>query len=55
METKLIIGALAVVFLGAATARILRDHGKIGPAARTWLLVAAIFGAVAAYLGFGGV
>jgi hypothetical protein len=54
MAAKFILGSLALVFLAAALARILRDRGKIGLGARTWLLVAAIFGLVVAYLGFGG-
>jgi hypothetical protein len=45
MMTKYILAGLAVVFLIAAATR-----GWKGPQARTWLLVAAIFGAVSLWL-----
>jgi len=41
-----IIGSLALVFLILAVSRIARDGGRLGPAARTWLLIAVIFAAV---------
>ncbi len=41
-----IIGVLALVFLILAVSRIVRDGGRLGPAARTWLLIALIFAAV---------
>lgn len=41
-----IIGILAVVFLLLAVSRIVREGGRLGPAARTWLLIALIFAAV---------
>jgi hypothetical protein len=31
-----------------------RDDRRIGPASKTWLLIAAIFGVVSAWLWFGG-
>jgi hypothetical protein len=45
---------LAVVFLLAAAARYLRDGRRIGPASRTWLLIAAIFAIVSAWLWWRG-
>jgi hypothetical protein len=45
MLAKYILATLAVVFLIAAATR-----GWKGPQSRTWLLVAAIFGAVSLWL-----
>jgi hypothetical protein len=45
MLAKYILLTLAVVFLIAAATR-----GWKGPQARTWLLIAAIFGAVSVWL-----
>ena len=50
MGAKYILAALALVFLIAGTARLVRDGGKPNPQSRTWLLIAAIFGAVSAWL-----
>ena len=50
MAAKYILGALAVVFLALAVARIMRDGGRIMPASRTWLLTGIIFAVVSAYL-----
>jgi len=47
---KYILAGLALVFLIAGTARLVRDGGKPHPQSRTWLLVAAIFSAVSAWL-----
>lgn len=55
MAAKVLLGVFALVFLGAALVRLARDRGELGAAARTWLLVAAIFGSVAAYLWLAGV
>ncbi|WP_432729336.1 hypothetical protein [Variovorax sp. W6] len=49
MATKYVLAALAVVFLIAAVARRARGGPK-DPATRTWLLIALIFTAVAAWL-----
>lgn len=49
MAARYILGLLAVLFLGLASLRIVRDGGHLGPAARTWLLIALIFGAVTAW------
>lgn len=46
MAADRIIGALALVFLILAVSRIARDGGRLGPAARTWLLIGLIFAAV---------
>jgi hypothetical protein len=46
MSARLVMGVLALVFLIAAVGRIWRDAGRVGPAARTWLLIALIFAAI---------
>lgn len=48
MAARYILGCLAVVFLIAAAARSIRE-GKLGPAARTWLLIGVIFGLVSVW------
>jgi hypothetical protein len=50
LPAKYILATLAVVFLLAGAARLLRDGGKANPQSRTWLLIAAIFSAVSAWL-----
>jgi uncharacterized membrane protein HdeD (DUF308 family) len=50
MGAKYILAALAVVFLIAGVVRRVRDGGKPHPQSRTWLLIAAIFGGVSAWL-----
>jgi uncharacterized membrane protein YoaK (UPF0700 family) len=52
MAAKYILAALAVVFLIAAGARQVRHlrGGSKDPATRTWLLIALIFTAIAAWL-----
>jgi hypothetical protein len=42
------------VFLLSAVVRYVRDNGRLGPASRTWLLIAIIFMAVSAWLWFSG-
>lgn len=50
MVARYILAVLAVVFGIAAVLRWRRDGMRPGPSTRTWLLVAAIFTAVAAWL-----
>lgn len=50
MLAKYILTVLALVFAVAAGVRIARDGGRVAAAARTQLLVAAIFAAVSGYL-----
>lgn len=50
MAAKYVLAALALVFLAAACGRYLRGRGAKDPATRTWLLIALIFTAVAAWL-----
>ena len=50
MATKYILAALSVVFLILAVSRISRTDAASAPQSRTWLLIAAIFGAVSAWL-----
>jgi len=47
MAAQTILGVLSLVFLVLGGLRWLRD-GRVGPAARTWLLIGMIFGAVSA-------
>ncbi len=54
MAAKYILAVLALVFLIAATLRLVRDGGKVGPAAKTWLLTGGIFVIVAAWLWYQG-
>jgi hypothetical protein len=49
MWARYILGVLAVVFLVLGTVRVLRN-GRIEPAARTWLTIGLVFGAVSAWL-----
>lgn len=50
MAAKYILPALAALFLAAALWRLARDGFTLGPASRTWLLVAFIFTAVSGWL-----
>jgi len=50
MPAKYILAAMALVFLVAGTARLIRDGGRTHPQSKTWLLIAAIFGTVSAWL-----
>jgi drug/metabolite transporter (DMT)-like permease len=43
-----ILGLLAVVFLVLGGLRAVRE-GRVGPAARTWLMIGVIFGVVSAW------
>jgi hypothetical protein len=51
MAARYILGCLAVVFLVLGTLRSFRD-GRVGPAARTWLLIGTIFALVSASSGW---
>lgn len=50
MTVKLLLPILSGVFLVLGIARVLRDGGKLKPAAKTWLLIGCIFGAVSVWL-----
>ena len=50
MATKYILAALAVVFATLALIRIARGGAAAHPQTRTWLTIAAIFGAVSVWL-----
>jgi DMSO reductase anchor subunit len=50
VDAKNILAVLAVAFLIAAAARLVRDGGRAHPQSRTWLLIAAIFGVVSIWL-----
>lgn len=49
MTAKYILAFLGVVFLVAAGVRLAKDGGKLGPAAKTWLIIGVIFTAVSAW------
>jgi hypothetical protein len=50
VSARYILGTLAVVFLLLGVARMVRDGGRMDGAARTWLLIGVIFGAVSVWL-----
>ncbi|MDM0044969.1 hypothetical protein QTH91_10770 [Variovorax dokdonensis] len=54
MAAKYILALLAAVFLAASVWRMSRENFKPGPASRTWLLVAVIFGLVSGWLWWSG-
>jgi len=51
MAARYILGTLAIVFLILGLARAARE-GRLGPAARTWLVIGLMFGAVSLWLAF---
>ena len=54
MLTKYILGALAIVFVALALARIAGGSVSGRAQARTWLLIGVIFGVVSAWLFYQG-
>ncbi|HYP84234.1 hypothetical protein [Variovorax sp.] len=50
MQARHILTIVAAAFLAAALVRLVRDGGRLGPASRTWLLVALVFGGISAWL-----
>jgi hypothetical protein len=46
MAAKYILAIVGVVFLLIAAVRLAKDRGRIGPAAKTWLIIGVIFVAV---------
>ena len=54
MQTKYILAGLAVVFFAFATMRAGGGLGWVHPQVRTWLLLAAIFTGVSAWLFYNG-
>ena len=54
MAAKYILAGLAVAFLAAALMRPSRGGGISHPQKKTWLLIAAIFAAVSAWLFYQG-
>ena len=55
MAAKYILPLLAIVFLLAALWRLSREGLKLGPASRTWLLIALFFGAASGWLWWTGI
>jgi hypothetical protein len=49
MDARIVIGSLALVFVILAATRIARDGGRVSIAARTWLTIGLIFGAVSVW------
>lgn len=49
-EPKNLFPLIALIFAIAAVARLLRAGGRMDPASRTWLLMAAIFALVSLLL-----
>ncbi|MFL6601957.1 MAG: hypothetical protein ACJ8R9_11590 [Steroidobacteraceae bacterium] len=49
MTAQYVLGCLAVVFLVLGGLKSARE-GKVGPAARTWLMIGVIFGVVSAWV-----
>ena len=54
MNAQYVLGCLAVVFLVLGGLKSVRE-GKVGPAARTWLMIGVIFGVVSAWVWLSGV
>ena len=54
MAAKYILSVLAAAFLLAALWHLVRDGFTLGPASRTWLTIAVLFGAVSAWLWWAG-
>jgi uncharacterized membrane protein HdeD (DUF308 family) len=54
VAAQFILALLAVAFLAVAVWRVSRDGFRLHPASRTWLLIAAIFGAVSTWLWWSG-
>jgi hypothetical protein len=50
VQARVILAVLAALFLLAAVRRWARNGRRPDPATRTWLLVALVFAAVAAWL-----
>jgi hypothetical protein len=50
MPTSIVFAVAAAAFLLLAVVRLIRDHGRLAPAARIWLLIGAVFAVVAASL-----
>lgn len=50
VSTKYILGALALLFVGAALLRLSKEAWRLTPASRTWLTVGGIFAAVSTWL-----
>jgi hypothetical protein len=54
MSARIVLGVLAVIFIGLALLRIVRERKRIGPASRTWLTIGIIFALVSGYLWMSG-
>jgi uncharacterized membrane protein HdeD (DUF308 family) len=50
VAAKYILVAVGLAFLIAGAVGLVRDGGRPHPQSRTWLLIAAIFGIVSAWL-----
>lgn len=54
MAAKYILAVVGAIFLVLAVGRIVRDQGRLLPAARTWLIVGGLFCLVSLWLWFNG-
>ena len=50
LAAKYILVLLGALFLVFAAIRVAREHGHIGPASRTWLIVGCVFLLVSLWL-----
>ena len=50
MNAAYILLVVGAVFLVAAIVRLKRDGGRLHPQAKTWFIIAVIFGAVGSWL-----
>jgi len=50
MLAKWIFAALSAMYIAAASTHLVRDRGRVGPAAKTWLIVGGLFALVSAWL-----
>jgi hypothetical protein len=53
MRAALVLALFAAAFLLAAALRMAREHGRIDPASKTWLLAGALFALVSTWLVMG--
>lgn len=48
--TSIVFAVIAAVFLLLALQRLVREHGRLSPATRTWFLIGGVFALVAVWL-----
>ena len=50
VPTSIVFAVAGAVFLLLAMLRLVREHGRLTPATRTWFLVGGVFAIVAVWL-----